>query len=147
MKRNYFVLFVVMLAAVSACSGDKNITLEQKLLDDSQVEYVTFSIAGNATCGECSDDEIPIDAMQIELYPKQGALDSLSMKIYDGLGAFSMQNIKGVKGQILQIQGKLLREGTNGYVTAYYGYAEIVVPGEDGEVVGVSLKFPSTDSD
>jgi len=131
-----------------ACNGGGGkYTMEQHLLDYDEVDNVKFKISGNAVCSKCEDDELPIDAMQIEVYPKDGPMNRLSLRIYDGLGPFSVPAVEAESGQALEVHGTLLREGTSGYVTAYRGYGEVIAPNDDGDTVALTLKFPSKQSD
>ncbi|MBT3182032.1 MAG: hypothetical protein HN337_05925 [Deltaproteobacteria bacterium] len=142
------LFFTTFLSWGIACSGDiKSSSLEGNLLDYNEGNTVTFTISGNATCKKCEDDEIPIEGMQIEVYAKDGPIDRLGLKVYGGLGNFTMKNVQAHAGQTLEVEGKLMRDGTSGWVTAAYGYAEVVAPEEDGKVVALTLRFPSSDDD
>ena len=83
--KNTSMRIFILFAAISmwwsfACSGDaRDPTLEGNLLDYSEANTVVFTISGNATCKKCEDEEIPIEGMQIEVYPKDGPLDRLAL--------------------------------------------------------------------
>lgn len=142
-------LSALLFAFAFACSGDgKKAGLEANLLNYNEVEMVTFTISGNAVCSKCEQDEIPIDMMELQAYQKGNPTDQLALKVYGGLGPFTLQNIRAASGATVEIDGKLYRQGKSGkYITAYYGYGEIAVPDEDDTTVSLTLKFPSSEPD
>lgn len=153
MSRISSVLLSVALAAMctigSGCSdgGSKKYGLENNLLDYNELEDVTFTVSGNAYCSKCQEEEIPIEGMEIQLFGEGNHIDSVGLGRFDGLGHFTISNVHAQRGQIIEVQGQVFRESTDGYATAYYGYKEITAPNDDGAVVSLTLHFPSTDSE
>lgn len=143
------MLIVLFSAGLAACSGEspKKYGLEGNLLDYNEVNPVTFTLSGNAYCRKCAEEEIPIQGMQIELYGQGNHLDRLGLQIFDGLGHFSLQNIRARAGQIIEVEGQLYRESVKGTSTSYRAYGEIVAPNDDGGIVTISLQFPSDNSE
>jgi len=148
-KRSIILCLVTVLWYSFACNGGgSKSSLEARLLDYNEVDLVTFSISGNAVCSKCEEDEVPIDMMQLEVYQKDNPIDRLALKIYGGLGAFSLINLRAPAGSTVEVQGKLYRQGASGnYITAYYGYGEVTTPDDDDKNVAMTLKFPSSDND
>ena len=142
-----FAVAVMCFGCSGSNSDNKGDSLEDKLLTRQDSNSVTFSISGNATCSVCQNDGAEIKAMQIEIFTSQRALESSYLGMYDGVGPFSAPRVIATPGQVLEIHGKLMREGASGYASSYYGYAEVTAPMNDGDVVGVTLKFPSDDSE
>lgn len=147
MKKRIVLLFLSMfLFYAFACSSDDD---KQGFMDNmlsyQEIKEATFTVSGNATCTKCQADKLPIDAMQIEIFEKDNPLDRLALKLYGSVGPFTIPNIVGPAGKTLSIHGKLLRQGGQDFVTAYYGYAEVVAPEEDGQTVSTTLNFPSSE--
>ena len=150
--RKYIFRIAMLILAVGcywsfSCSGGdaRKSTLEGNLLDYDEVNVVRFDIKGNATCQKCLDDEIPIAAMRLEIYPEGGPLDRMELKIYDNLGDFEFKEVAGYEGQTLKLDGLLWRDSDSGWITAAYGYAKFTVPDSDGDIVNIDLIFPSSD--
>lgn len=147
-KSSYLLLTTILfMFAFSCSSNDDKHGLEANLLDYGEANMITFTISGNAVCQKCQEEETPIDMMQLEVYAKGDPLNRLALKLYGGLGQFSIPNVVAESGAPLKIEGKLFRQGTSGYATAYYGYGEVEVPDKEGAVVSLTLKFPSSESE
>lgn len=147
-KSVYLLLATFFFAFAFACSSnDDKSGLEANLLDYDEVNMITFTISGNAVCQKCQEEETPIEMMQLEVYVKGDSLNRLAIKLYGGIGQFSIPNVVAESGATLKIEGKLFRQGTSGYVTAYYGYGEVDVPDKEDAVVSLTLKFPSSESE
>ena len=139
---------VVLILAVFvwwsfSCSGNaKKSGLEDNLLAYNEIDLVQFTITGEAFCNECEEREIPVDMVQIEFFNKMHPLERKDLYTGGGLGRFTTKKLFGEVGDIYELQGTLYREGP---AIALYGYTEVAVPDEDGDVAGVVLNFPSSE--
>lgn len=120
------------------CSGDRTKTL----FDYPKGEAVAFTISGTATCNVCTDDQLPVVGMQVEVLPKDDPTTSFGFKSFEGLGAFSLSGLSAEPGRRLEVRGTLFLEGT-AEPSSISAYGEVTAPDHDGGSVALVLKFPS----
>ncbi|MBI4212548.1 MAG: hypothetical protein HY540_07925 [Deltaproteobacteria bacterium] len=114
--------------------------LRDELLNVREIKIVNFSISGQAACERCLRENIPITGLQIEVYASNDPMTTLASGIFNGLGPFSISNMKAAKDAELEINAMLYR-GSIDASSAWLASAKIKVPEDDGEVVTVVLNF------
>ncbi len=132
---------------LAACSGgERKNTLDGTMWDATDLEAITVSLAGEAKCPRCLEDEIPITGLQVEVIHQNDPMHMTALRTYDGLGPFSISNIQVVPNATLEVMGTLYRQTSTG-TSPIRGYAAVEVPNDDGQVIPFTLTFPSSASD
>lgn len=103
---------------------------------------IRFAVGGVASCTICTNKEVPVTGMQVEVFAKGDRSKQLALKSLPGLGPFSIENIQAPRGTELDIMGTLFLEGS-AEPTTIVGFASAEAPDEDGDAVALELRFPS----
>lgn len=127
MKRVFIAALLILLSG-AACDGNKSSMF-------NEVELVSFSVSGTATCKSC--DAKRITALQVEIVPKDDPVTTLSMNVFDGPGPFHFSDLRYGEGADLNVYGRIYY-GTG--ESSLNASTEIEVPG-DGETVSCVLNF------
>lgn len=141
MSRSAIVMCAAIAAAVlmyAGCSGGApKPTLEGNLLDYPEVEMVSFSIAGHASCNTCYDDDLgQILGLEVEVAPAGDPMHSMTLRIFDGLGPFSISGLRAPAGSSIEVIGTLRRTQAT-----MHSLVEAEIPDDDGDVLALTLNF------
>lgn len=141
MSRGATVIIAAMAAAAlmyAGCSGGApKPTLEENILDYSKVEMVSFSIAGHASCPTCYDDDLgQVIGLEVEVTPAGNPMHPMALRIFNGLGPFSISGLAAPAGSSIEVTGTLRRSEA-----AMHSLVEAKVPDEDDEIVALTLNF------
>lgn len=141
MSRGAIVTIAAMAAAAlmyAGCSGGApKPTLEENLLDYSEVETVSFSIAGHASCPTCYDDDLgQVLGLEVEVTPAGDPMHTMALRVFDGLGPFSISGLAAPAGASIEVIGTLRRTQA-----AMNSLVQVPVPDEDDEIVALTLNF------
>ena len=144
MKRfvGVFIALVVLVAFSGACSdkgGGWSDPLVDELADYDEIELTTFNIAGNIGCQRCLEKDIDITGVKIEVIPMDDPSRELGIYMFDGLGPFSIPNVRYKTGVGLTLYCRLYTGGLDniGYSTD----VGLTVPEDDGATVAVTVEF------
>ena len=135
-------MIIAALAAAAlmyaGCSGGApKPTLEENLLDYSKVEMVSFSIAGHASCPTCYDDDLgQVLGLEVEITPAGDPMHPMALRIFDGLGPFSISGLAAPADSSIEVTGTLRRSQTT-----MHSLVQAKAPDEDGEIVALTLNF------
>lgn len=143
-----FALFSLSLIwAYTGCSGGGGppSSLQEGFLNYTRHESISFGVSGTATCPICTQRELTVLSMQIEVVPKNDPMHSMGLWPFNGLGTFTIPRLSGEPDTQIEIIGTLYLAGSADENTIS-GYAESTVPGDNGDIVGVTIVFPSQSS-
>lgn len=141
MSRSATVIFAAMVAAAlmyAGCSGGApKPTLEENIMDYPKVEMVSFSIAGHASCLTCYDDGLgQVLGLEVEITPAGDPMHTMALRIFDGLGPFSISGLSAPAGSSIEVTGTLRRSQTT-----MHSLVQAKAPDEDGDTVALTLNF------
>jgi hypothetical protein len=127
------------LATGCSGSGAYRPSLEANLLTYPEADLVSFTLSGTATCPTCTGQE-PVIGLQVELLFQGDPLHTVALETFDGLGPFSIGNLRGPKGMKLDVTGRLYLDNVS-ESAALQATAVATIPNDDDDVVSVVLNF------
>ena len=125
------------LMYVGCSGGAPKLTLEENILDYPDVEMVSFSIAGHASCPTCYEDDLgQVLGLEVEVAPASDPMHTMALRIFDGLGPFSISGLRAPAGSSIEVLGTLRRSQTT-----MHSLVQAKAPDEDGEAIALTLNF------
>lgn len=138
----YAGLAAVAVIAFSGACCDKsgwNDPLVDELADYDEIELATFTIAGNAACPKCIEKDLDVTGMKIEVIPMDDPSREIGIYMFDGLGPFTIPNVRYKVGVQLTLYCRLYTGGLDS--AGYSTDVGLTVPENDGDVVAVTVGF------
>lgn len=127
-------------AGCSGSSSNPSGTLEGALLQHENIESVSFTLSGRASCSDCKPADVI--GLMVEVYPQGDPTHQLALANLDGLGPFNLGELRIVKGTGIEVLGTLYMTGNNGAADVQLRASQqLSTPDDDGEAVAAMLNF------
>lgn len=138
-----FVALATLVAVAWGCSGSRGTwgdRFHDEMLNYEEQDVVNFNISGTTTCARCETDNLSVAGVMIEVTPKNDPTKMLGAKMFDGVGPFTIPNIRWQSGTTLHLTAMIFADVDN---VLYTEEQDVVVPDGDGKTVAVSVNFGS----
>jgi hypothetical protein len=143
MRKTLLFLLVVFVFFAASCErrgaywGDR---LYDELVGYGHVEQINFNIAGNIVCPRCDEGEINVVGVHVEVVPQDSPMDVLALRMFDGVGPFTISNLRYKPGVTLSLECHIYTSVDPDGI-GYTKKAEVNVPDDDGDTATVTINF------
>lgn len=134
-----FLLLPFLFALSCDGNGQQYENTTEALTRYSEIPMVDFSISGTANCATCRSSNLEVKTLQIEVVAKESPTTVLASETFDGLGSFSISNLRYRANLELTVYGTLI---VGSSPIEMDSSIDIMVPENNGGVVSCILNFP-----